>query len=339
MSVIRSPASRGPLAGGMPIRPATAEAAAEWLTLLMSGEATPQQRQQWQHWRQADPEHERAWRHIEAVAARFQGLHGDAASNSLALPAGRRRAVKALLALAVTAGGSALLTQTPAWNQWRADYAAATGTRREVTLADGSRLTLNSGSAIKVDFDAERRLVTLLQGEIMIVTGHAGTGGAATAGTLPPFIVRTAEGAIRALGTRFSVRQLDGRSRIGVLESAVELTPRAGGMPTRLDAGSGLEFTRDAVGTPAALGPASHAWLRGQLIADAMRLDDFLAELGRYRPGLLRCTAAVSGLRVSGAFPLDNTDRILDMLPSVLPVRVRERTPYWITVEASDPSA
>lgn len=366
MSSHQPPASRGPQAGGAPIRPATAEAAAEWLTLLMSGEATAPQRQAWLHWRAADAEHERAWCHIEAVAARFQGLHGGAASNSLALPAGRRRAVKALLALAVTAGGSALLTQTPAWHQWRADYASATGTRRDITLADGSRVTLNSGSAIKVDFDAERRLVTLLEGEIMIVTGHAAAGGtgdtgvdrnrtgagagggpvgaavdrhAAVGGTLPPFIVQTAEGRIRALGTRFSVRQLDGRSRVGVLEHAIELTPHAGGQPTLLQAGSGVEFTRDSVGTPAALGPASHAWLRGQLIADAMRLDDFLAELGRYRPGLLRCTAAVAGLRVSGAFPLDNTDRILDMLPNVLPVQIRERTRYWITVEAQQPSA
>jgi transmembrane sensor len=328
--------NRAPQAGGMPIRPATAEAAAEWLTLLMSGEASAQQRQDWQQWRHADPEHERAWRHIEAVAARFQQLDGAAASRSLVLPDGRRRAVKALLALAVTAGGGVLMTQTPAGRQWRADYAAATGTRRDITLADGSRLTLNSGSAITVDFDGERRLVRLLEGEIMITTGHGH--GQAGGAALPPFIVHTAEGAIRALGTRFSVRQLDGRSRVGVLESAVELTPRAG-QPGLLEAGSGVEFTRDSVGNPAALTPASHAWLRGQLIADAMRLDDFLAELGRYRPGLLRCAAEVAGMRVSGAFPLDSTDRILDMLPNVLPVRIRERTRYWITVEAYDPAA
>lgn len=357
MSARHSPTHRGPQAGGLPLRPAIAEAAAEWLTLLMSGEATPQQRQAWLHWREADPEHERAWRHIEAVAARFQGLHGATASRSLTLPAGRRRAVKSLLALAVTAGGAALLTQTPAWRQWNADYASSTGARRDVTLADGSRITLNSGSAIKVDFNSERRLVTLLQGEIMITTGHAAasvsgagesrregddgrhrdtTSVRAETGALPPFIVQTAEGRIRALGTRFSVRQLDDRSRIGVLESTVELTPRDGGQPVLLQAGSGVEFTRERVGTPAALGPASHAWLRGQLIADAMRLDDFLAELGRYRPGLLRCTAAVAGLRVSGAFPLDDTDRILDMLPNVLPVQVRERTRYWVTVEAQE---
>lgn len=362
MSALRPPARRAPQAGGLPIRPAIAEAAAEWLTLLMSGEATAQQRQHWLHWREADPEHERAWRHIEAVAARFQGLHGAAASGSLAMPAQRRRAVKGLLALALTAGGGALLTQTSPWRQWRADYASATGTRREVTLADGSLITLNSGSAIQVDFNAERRLVTLLEGEIMIVTGHAltthgaddreqnsdrgrdGAAGAtadrhaAAAGAPPPFIVQTAEGRIRALGTHFSVRQLDGRSRVGVLASAVALTPRAG-QPLVLQAGSGVTFSQNHIDPPAPLSAASHAWLRGQLIADAMRLDDFLAELERYRPGLLRCTAAVAGLRVSGAFPLDNTDRILDMLPNVLPVQIRERTRYWVTVEAKAPPA
>lgn len=330
MSAAPSLTVRGPQAGGAPIRLETAEAAAEWLTVLMEGAATDAQRQDWQRWLDADPEHERAWRHIEVVAARLQGLHGPAASLSLASTAwqpSRRAALKAVLALLVTGGGSALVMHTPAWRQWRADYASATGSRREVALADGSRLVLNSGSAIAVDFNGERRLLRLLQGEAMIVTGHQGA-------SLPPFIVETAEGRIRALGTRFDVRHLDGRSRVGVLASAVELAPRDGAAPVVLQAGSTADFTRAAVGPPAALDPARHAWLRGQLIADDMRLADFLAELDRYRPGVLHCTAAVANLRVSGAFPLDDTNRILAMLPNVLPVQVRARTQYWITVEA-----
>jgi transmembrane sensor len=41
----------------------------------------------------------------------------------------------------------------------------------------------------------------------------------------------------------------------------------------------------------------------------------------------------VASLRFSGVFPLGDTDRILAMLPSVLPVQVRLRTRYWTTVE------
>lgn len=71
------------------------------------------------------------------------------------------------------------------------------------------------------------------------------------------------------------------------------------------------------------------------MIADELRLDAFVAELERYRPGLLRCDPAVAGLRVSGVFPLDDTDRILAMLPSVLPVRVRQRSRYWVSIQAA----
>ena len=53
---------------------------------------------------------------------------------------------------------------------------------------------------------------------------------------------------------------------------------------------------------------------------------------GRYRPGLLRCDPAVAPLRVSGAFQLHDTDAVLAALPATLPVSVRYRTSYWVTI-------
>ncbi|MBR8657942.1 iron dicitrate transport regulator FecR, partial [Achromobacter sp. Marseille-Q0513] len=78
------------------------------------------------------------------------------------------------------------------------------------------------------------------------------------------------------------------------------------------------------------------SWSRGVLVADAWRLDDFLAELGRYRPGLLRCDPAVADLRVSGVFPLRDTDRALHNLERGLPVTVVYRTRYWVTLRPAD---
>ena len=68
------------------------------------------------------------------------------------------------------------------------------------------------------------------------------------------------------------------------------------------------------------------------LVASGMRLDRFLAELGRHRPGLLHCDPAIAGLRVSGTYPLADTDRVLDMLRTTLPVEIRFMTRYWATV-------
>ncbi|WP_408908187.1 hypothetical protein [Variovorax paradoxus] len=107
----------------------------------------------------------------------------------------------------------------------------------------------------------------------------------------------------------------------------------SGAADRALRAGERASFGRGEVGPIAAVDAQTTAWTLGQLIADDMRLDDFLAELGRYRPGIVRCDPAVAGLRLSGVFPLADTERILAMLPSVLPVQVRLRTRFWATVE------
>lgn len=62
------------MAAGQSLSDAVAHQAAEWLTLLMSGEASDEARQRWRQWRAADPDHERAWSHIEAVTGRFKVL-------------------------------------------------------------------------------------------------------------------------------------------------------------------------------------------------------------------------------------------------------------------------
>jgi transmembrane sensor len=64
-----------------------------------------------------------------------------------------------------------------------------------------------------------------------------------------------------------------------------------------------------------------------------MRLDQFLAELGRYRVGVLRCDPRVADLEVTGAFRIDDTDRALEVLAGVLDLRLRYRTRYWVSVD------
>lgn len=315
------------------IREDVQQQAAEWLTVLMSSEVSEAQQAAWQRWRAADPEHERAWRHIEAVSRRFNGLHRSAAAQALAgtqrkAVNGKRRQVLAWLGVA--AGGGLLAAQTGAWDAVRtvrADYRTATGERRDVALADGSVLSLNTGSAVNVRFDASRRLIELLAGEILVSSGHG-------AGSAAPLVVATREGVVRALGTRFSVRQQDGVSKVDVLESAVEIRPRDGeGAPLRLVAGRGVAFSRQATDAPHAVDAHADAWSRGQLIVDDVTLGDFLADLARYRPGVIHCAPQVAQLRLSGVFPLADTGRILNMLPNSLPVQVRSRTAYWVTVE------
>ena len=64
-------------------------------------------------------------------------------------------------------------------------------------------------------------------------------------------------------------------------------------------------------------------------------LDDFVNELRRYRPGVLRCAQSVAGLKLSGAFRVDDSDTILENLGASLPVKVRYMTRYWVSIEAA----
>ena len=67
-------------------------------------------------------------------------------------------------------------------------------------------------------------------------------------------------------------------------------------------------------------------------MAQDQKLGDFLRELSRYRPGILRWEPELETLRVTGSFGLDDTDRILSLLATSLPVEVHMRTRYWVTL-------
>jgi transmembrane sensor len=68
------------------------------------------------------------------------------------------------------------------------------------------------------------------------------------------------------------------------------------------------------------------------LPVDGMPLAEFLAELRRYRTGWIDCAPEVASLPISGAFPLADTDRVLAAVADTLPLRLRYRTRYWVSV-------
>ncbi|MDR2331531.1 MAG: FecR domain-containing protein [Comamonas sp.] len=324
------------LPSGRVISRATADAAADWLTVLMSGDVGAEAQQQWTAWRQAHADHEAAWQHIEAVTGRMKALGPKPAYTALTAygagqpaSAARRRATRLLLWGGLATGAGVLASRSASWQAQVADYRSATGEQRRLALDDGTQLLLNTGSALNLRFGATERRLVLLAGEIMVTTAHA----LGSAADPRPLLVETAQGSIRSLGTRFTVRQHAAHTEVAVLENAVEIRCRDGAGSTRLlQAGEQTRFSRSAIDAPSAANAQAQAWTRSQLQADEQRLDDFLAELGRYRTGLLRVDPQVAGLRLSGVFPLGDTDRILSTLPSVLPVQVRTRSRYWVTV-------
>ena len=106
----------------------------------------------------------------------------------------------------------------------------------------------------------------------------------------------------------------------------------AGAARQVLRAGQQSRFDADAIEAPVAAGRHADAWTRGRLFARDLPLDSLVAELGRYRRGLLRCDPAVARLRISGVFQLNRIDAVLAALPRTLPVSVVYRTRYWVTI-------
>lgn len=325
-----------PLADGQPINAAVADQAVEWLTLLMSGATSAQEQLAWQAWRAASPEHERAWRHIETMTGQLKALPAKSAYQTLSpyarqqAHASRRTLLRSLFWGGLLAGSGLLASRTSAWQEQLAEHRTGTGEQRTLTLSDGTRVTLNTATALDLQFDAHTRLLHLLAGEIMVITATA-------QGMQPvdprPLEVQTAQGRIRALGTRFSVRQDDDHSRVAVQESAVQIHPANSDRVQLLLAEQRTGFSRSHIDPLRPLNEADLAWTRGQIIANELPLGEFIAELARYRPGVLRCDPQVAGLRLSGVFPVHDSERILATLPSVLPVRIRTRSRYWVLIE------
>ncbi|WP_215409157.1 FecR domain-containing protein [Janthinobacterium sp. JC611] len=305
--------------------------AVEWLVRLQASDCAPEVEQAWRAWRDSDPENEQAWQHVEGCMARMRALPAPLAHGTLARKplhaqanAARRQSLK-LLALLAVGGGAWLAGGDGQARFWLADYRTGTGELRHIVLEDGTRIALNTASSIDVRFDAGQRLVTVLKGEIMVSTARDAAG--------RPFFVRTAQGRLQPVGTRFAVRVQGECTQLGVFEGAVQILPeQAPGAARRLDAGQQASFTVAGVGPVQALPAGADAWTAGMLVAHDMPLADFVGELARYRHGRLACDPAVAHLRVSGIYPLADTAQVLDMLTRTLPVGMRQTTRFWVSV-------
>ena len=320
--------SRQPTRAGTRLDPALLSEAADWMMTLRYGEDAQKAQASFNRWRQQSPAHADAWARAEAtlgVFAQVPASIGKDAFQALQRPS-RRRSIGMLGALLVAAPAGWLAWRHMPWREWAADVATATGERKSMTLADGSRLVLNTASAVDIVFTAAERRIRLQAGEILVTT-HADP-----SPTYRPFLVQTPQGTVRAMGTRFSVRSLDeSTTRVSVFEDAVEIRA-VDGASRVLRAGEQIDFEAGRIGPEVPVENSAVLWEQGMLLARSMRLADIVDEMSRYRSGVLRCHPAVADLRVSGAVSLADTDAGLAVLARSLPLRIEQTTRYWVTV-------
>jgi transmembrane sensor len=299
--------------------------AARWYARLQSDVATEAERSAWNDWLVADPVHRQAWQRIAAVGEQMASVPAALAAPALrGVDRSRRQLLRSVIVLVPATSLGWLAWRSDTSQQLLADYRTAVGERREFRLADGSLLLLNTDTSVNLKYDSQQRVLELLRGEILVAT--------AADPLQRPFKVHTRHGVVRALGTRFIVRAQPLGAEVAVLEKAVEVTASRAGLAVRLEAGQATAFTDHSVGPLRPIDATVGAWQQGSIIAIDRPLVELLADLSRYRTGVLRCDPRIAHVKVSGAFPIDDTDLALAALESGFSLRVTRYSRFWVNV-------
>ena len=302
--------------GDDPLRrldPIAAEAT-RWFVTLHEDATDLSLRPQFEAWRDADPRHGAAYARLQ----RLWGASGHLPSLAPTEQAMDRRSLMrgvlgvAGAALAIYGGARFALGPHPF-----ADHSTGPGERRTVALADGSTVELSTASALSVKFDAKQRLIRLIDGEAFFQVRPD---------PARPFIVETQAGLVAALGTAFGVA-LDGkRASVSVAEHAVQV--RSGRATTRVSAGQGLVFGRDASGPVHDVDATSLAWRQGRLVFVSKPLGEVTQALDRWTPGRTLITdAGLAARPVTLMIDTADADQGVVHLAGALPMRVTRLTP------------
>ena len=302
------------------------EEACAWLARMESGEAGPADQTALAEWRAAAPAHEQAWRRAERLwhgIEPLRGRQGLPGSQPLpqelrplprmpAKPRPRRRRLLPALAVACTVllGVALGMFYPPVY--WQADYLTEKGERRALKLADGSTVTLNTASAVAVEFDGDTRRVRLLQGEAFFDVAKDAK---------HPFVVSAREGEVRAVGTAFSVQRQDAGLRVELVEGLVDVEDRRHRHKERLRPGQIALIGADSIqALPATRSDNLALWREGYLRFDGLPLRAAVEQINRYRPGqIVLLNSHLAESRISGLFRLDALDQAIDTLQAAIP--------------------
>lgn len=297
--------------------------AAEWAVEL-DGDAPAEVVAACEAWCAEHPLHRRTLDRMRGIEARLEGLDQQARTalrRTTGTPARRKRTIGAGAVAAVA--GVALLTgwfglQSRAFQGLSPQYQTARGEQRTLALADGSTLVLDTASAASADLDADARRVELFRGQVFAQVAPD---------RKAPFTVRTSAGEVTALGTAFIVRDEGNETYVTVVESRVRACRKTlMTEPTCVDLGAGerARLSRSGVARLTAVDVReASAWTTGWLEADDRPVSEVLDILNRYRDRPVAFDRqALSGLRVTGSYPLKDTDRALEAISGATGLRV-----------------
>ena len=292
------------------------DAALGWIARLRSDAASDEDRQAFALWLAEDPGHRQAmdqmldlWDDLGVVRL-IPDLNPAAQDVTAAANSPRYWPWAAALVATVILG----LLLWPAQQGGREGelFETALGEQRSVELSDRSRVMLNTATRLRVSFNDDQRVVTLLRGEAFFQVQPD---------PQSPFHVDTGSTRITVLGTAFNVYRERDATDITVTEGVVrvtELGDTGGRAPATeiLHINQQLHADRRGLHAVATADVGRQmAWQRGELVAEEMPLPELVRQLQRYHPTrILIVDPDVAALTVSGVFRLDNLEAILQAL-------------------------
>jgi transmembrane sensor len=257
--------------------------AASWAARIDRGPLDPGGEQAFQAWMQADMRCAGAYARMRALAltserARALGPEFDPAAFSPTPFLARRMVLKVGGAVAA----SALVALAGTWEvlRHRGRFSTGKGETKVVALKDGSVVTLNTASEIRVNYSETVRGVELISGEALFDVAK---------NRARPFVVAAGDTSVRVVGTSFTVRRLDATPvQVLVREGIVEVfKPAADAVPVRITANGIAVAPKDGDAIAASAIPTAQvhrqlAWQNGQLAFEGETLAQAVEEFSRY---------------------------------------------------------
>jgi len=299
--------------------------AAEWVVKRDLGELSAIEQAEFDSWLSADIRHLGAYGRAEAVLGRLERVRSVAIDRlRVSEPAqpvlwARRRIILSggLAASFVGAG----IVGVALWQSEREEvFSTGLGQVREIPLADGSLVVLNTNSKVSVKFTRERRDIHLLQGEALFDVAK---------NKKRPFIVAAGDMQVRAVGTSFTVSMLPQRPiQVLVKEGVVELNRNGAdkGARIRVKAYTQALAPQDAPIVAAGVAQSkldrTLAWQFGRIAFDNETLQNAITEFARYSDVRIIVDPAVAGRTVTGLFVSNDPIGFARAAASVLKLQV-----------------
>jgi transmembrane sensor len=229
------------------------------------------------------------------------------------------------------------------------EYLTGIGEHRTIPLADGSRITMNTQTRLRVRYSPHGRDIELIEGEALFCVARD---------PLRPFRVRARHTIVEALGTQFSIYLGNSGTKIAVTQGRVKVFENLNPTPVILNPNGLLwtdtvmfDFSQSPEGLVVSAGHEARvsqdsfadfevetrqveleelerrlAWVNGNLFFKGETLGEAVDEFNRYNwRKLMVVDPVIQDLRLGGEFETTNLDGFVEALNKLYGIRATRR--------------